>query len=78
MTEPGGAGSDPGQLLSTATFDGGSYRINGLKWLITGANGAQTWIVMANVVPRVGVRDRLDPRCSSRTGTTRASRSSGS
>ncbi len=50
MTEPGGAGSDPGQLLSTATFDGGSYRINGLKWLITGANGAQTWIVMANVV----------------------------
>lgn len=50
MTEPGGAGSDPGQLRSTATFDGGSYRINGLKWLITGADGAQTWIVMANVV----------------------------
>ena len=51
MTEPGGAGSDPGQLQSTATLDGGSYRINGLKWLITGADGAQTWIVMANVVP---------------------------
>ena len=50
MTEPGGAGSDPGQLQSTATSDGGSYRINGLKWLITGAKGAQTWIVMANVV----------------------------
>jgi acyl-CoA dehydrogenase len=49
MTEPGGAGSDPGQLQSTATDVGGEYRINGLKWLITGANGAETWIVMANV-----------------------------
>jgi acyl-CoA dehydrogenase len=50
MTEPGGAGSDPGQLQSTAVLEGGSYRINGLKWLITGAKGARTWIVMANVV----------------------------
>jgi acyl-CoA dehydrogenase len=51
MTEPGGAGSDPGQLLTEATFDGAEYRINGLKWLITGANGAKTWIIMARVLP---------------------------
>jgi acyl-CoA dehydrogenase len=50
MTEPGGAGSDPSQLLAEARRDGDSYVINGRKWLITGANGAGTWIVMANVV----------------------------
>lgn len=49
MTEPDGAGSDPGQLKTTATFDGTQYVINGLKWLITGAAGAKTWIIMANV-----------------------------
>jgi acyl-CoA dehydrogenase len=51
MTEPDGAGSDPSQLKTEAVFDGESYTINGLKWLITGANGAGTWIVMANVLP---------------------------
>jgi acyl-CoA dehydrogenase len=51
MTEPNGAGSDPGQLATEAVFDGTSYVVNGLKWLITGANGARTWIVMANVLP---------------------------
>jgi len=50
MTEPGGAGSDPSQLLTEARRDGDCYVINGRKWLITGANGAATWIVMANVV----------------------------
>jgi acyl-CoA dehydrogenase len=50
MTEPGGAGSDPSQLLTEARRDGDSYVINGRKWLITGANGAGTWIVMAKVV----------------------------
>lgn len=50
MTEPDGAGSDPGQLSTTATFDGEQYVIDGLKWLITGATGARTWIVMADVV----------------------------
>jgi acyl-CoA dehydrogenase len=49
MTEPGGAGSDPGQLATTATFDGAHYTINGTKWLITGAAGAKTWIIMAKV-----------------------------
>ena len=32
-------------------FDGTNYVINGLKWLITGANGAKTWIIMARVAP---------------------------
>ena len=49
MTEPGGAGSDPDQLSTSATFDGTDYTINGRKWLITGADGAKTWIIMARV-----------------------------
>ena len=51
MTEPDGAGSDPGQLKTEAIFDGTEYVINGLKWLITGADGAKTWIIMARVAP---------------------------
>ena len=51
MTEPDGAGSDPGQLKTEAVFDGSEYVINGLKWLITGADGAKTWIIMARVAP---------------------------
>ena len=51
MTEPGGAGSDPDQLKTEAVFDGEQYVINGRKWLITGANGARTWIIMARVAP---------------------------
>ncbi len=51
MTEPGGAGSDPDQLKTEAVFDVEQYVINGRKWLITGANGARTWIVMARVAP---------------------------
>ena len=49
MTEPDGAGSDPAQLKTEAVFDGETYTINGLKWLITGAKGAKTWIIMARV-----------------------------
>ncbi|KAA0106150.1 acyl-CoA dehydrogenase family protein [Mycolicibacterium sp. P1-5] len=51
MTEPGGAGSDPNQLATEAVFDGTDYLINGRKWLITGANKARTWIIMARVAP---------------------------
>ena len=51
MTEPDGAGSDPNQLNTEAVFDGSEYVINGLKWLITGADGARTWIIMARVLP---------------------------
>ncbi|MFE3542967.1 acyl-CoA dehydrogenase family protein [Nocardia sp. NPDC059177] len=49
MTEPDGAGSDPGQLTTTAVRTGDKFVINGRKWLITGANGADTWIIMADV-----------------------------
>jgi acyl-CoA dehydrogenase len=51
MTEPDGAGSDPAQLATEANFDGEAYTITGRKWLITGAEGAQTWIIMARVAP---------------------------
>jgi acyl-CoA dehydrogenase len=48
MTEPdGGAGSDPDMLATTARLDGGDWVIDGRKWLITGAVGAQFGIVMA-------------------------------
>ncbi|WP_063049373.1 acyl-CoA dehydrogenase family protein [Nocardia arthritidis] len=49
MTEPDGAGSDPAQLSTAAIFDGENFTINGRKWLITGANGAKTWIIMARL-----------------------------
>jgi len=51
MTEPGGAGSDPNQLATEAVADQDGFVINGLKWLITGAKGAYTWIIMARVAP---------------------------
>jgi alkylation response protein AidB-like acyl-CoA dehydrogenase len=51
MTEPEGAGSDPGQLRTKATFDGKRFSIEGRKWLITGAVGASTWIIMALLEP---------------------------
>jgi len=48
MTEPApGAGSDPSMLMTTATKDGEGYLINGLKWFITGADGADFVIIMA-------------------------------
>lgn len=49
MTEPFGAGSDPSLLKTTATPDGDGFRINGNKWLITGAKGAAFTIVMAKI-----------------------------
>ena len=48
MTEPApGAGSDPSMLMTTATKDGEGYLINGQKWFITGADGADFVIIMA-------------------------------
>lgn len=49
MTEPMGAGSDPGLLETTAEPVDGGFRISGRKWLITGAEGAQFIIVMAKL-----------------------------
>lgn len=50
MTEPPpGAGADPSMLATTAVRDGDNYRINGTKWLITGALGASYAIVMARM-----------------------------
>src|SRR5271163_2117186 len=48
MTEPApGAGSDPSMLQTTARRDGEDFIIDGRKWLITGAVGAELAIVMA-------------------------------
>lgn len=50
MTEPSpGAGSDPSMLCTTARRDGSDYVINGRKWFITGADGADYAIVMARM-----------------------------
>jgi acyl-CoA dehydrogenase len=50
MTEPDpGAGADPSMLKTTAVRDGDDYVINGLKWFITGAEGADYVIVMARM-----------------------------
>jgi acyl-CoA dehydrogenase len=49
MTEPGGAGADPAMLTTTARRDGDAYRIDGTKWFITGADGADYAIVMARM-----------------------------
>ena len=50
MTEPApGAGADPSMLETTAARDGDDYVINGRKWFITGADGADYAIVMARM-----------------------------
>lgn len=49
MTEPDGAGADPSLLTTTARVDGNGYVINGRKWFITGAKGADFVIIMARI-----------------------------
>src|SRR6201981_3947658 len=47
MTEPApGAGADPSMLPTTARRDGDDFVIDGRKWLITGAGGADLGIIM--------------------------------
>jgi acyl-CoA dehydrogenase len=51
MTEPasdGGAGSDPSMMRTTARLDGNHWVIEGRKAFITGFDGAEVGIVMAN------------------------------
>ena len=48
MTEPHpGGGSDPGMMLTRAVKDGDDYVITGRKWFITGAEGAEHFILIA-------------------------------
>ena len=50
MTEPApGAGADPAMLTTSAVRDGDDYLLNGRKWFITGAEGADYAIVMARM-----------------------------
>ena len=53
MTEPGGAGSDPNMLATTARQDGNHWVISGRKWFITGYEGAKLNIVMARTSDRI-------------------------
>jgi acyl-CoA dehydrogenase len=69
MTEPApGSGSDPaGMMRTTATRRGDNWVIDGHKWFITGADGAQHFIIVARTSddPRKGLSaflfDRDDP-----------------
>ena len=55
MTEPdGGAGADPSLMKTTARQVGEDWVIDGIKWLITGAPGADINIVMARSVVAAG------------------------
>ena len=48
MTEPdGGCGSDPSLTYTRAERQGDKWIVNGRKWFITGAEGAQTFILIA-------------------------------
>ncbi|WP_164010958.1 acyl-CoA dehydrogenase family protein [Pyxidicoccus trucidator] len=47
MTEPRGCGSDPSLTYTKATRRGDTWVITGRKWFITGAQGAQHFILIA-------------------------------
>ncbi|MCH7699062.1 MAG: acyl-CoA dehydrogenase family protein [Chloroflexi bacterium] len=51
MTEPEVAGSDPTQIQTTAVKDGDDWVLNGHKWFISGARGAQFAICIARTDP---------------------------
>ncbi|MBM9469051.1 acyl-CoA dehydrogenase family protein [Nakamurella leprariae] len=61
MTEPSpGAGADPEMLATTATKVDGGWRIDGRKWLITGADGAAFFITMARTSERAATMFLVD------------------
>ncbi len=47
MTEPQGCGSDPSLTYTKATRRGDTWVITGRKWFITGAQGAQHFVLVA-------------------------------
>ena len=47
MTEPKGCGSDPSLTYTRAEKHGDNWKIYGRKWFITGAEGAQHFILLA-------------------------------
>ncbi|HAR52517.1 acyl-CoA dehydrogenase family protein [Roseovarius nubinhibens] len=49
MTEPWGAGADPSELKTKARYDGEDFVVSGVKWLITGAQGAGFTIIFCDV-----------------------------
>jgi acyl-CoA dehydrogenase len=51
MTEPEVAGSDPTLIQTTAVLDGDHWVLNGHKWFISGAKGANFAIVIARTDP---------------------------
>lgn len=54
MTEPApGAGSDPKMLTATAERKKDRWVINGRKWWVTGAEGADFYVVMARTNPQL-------------------------
>ncbi|MCB1690463.1 MAG: acyl-CoA dehydrogenase family protein [Halioglobus sp.] len=54
MTEPGGAGADPSNMLTKARYDGDDFIVNGVKWLITGAKGSAFTIIFCDVEAEAG------------------------
>ena len=59
MTEPEVAGSDPTLIQTRAVLDGDDWVINGHKWFISGARGAQFAILIARTedapeIPQAG------------------------
>ncbi|WP_433634947.1 acyl-CoA dehydrogenase family protein [Nocardia sp. CA-120079] len=56
MTEPGGAGSDPSALTTTASKTDRGWVVNGRKWFISGAHGATFGIVLARTSGKPGDR----------------------
>jgi alkylation response protein AidB-like acyl-CoA dehydrogenase len=73
LTEPEAASSDPTNIFTTARLENDEWVLDGHKWWISGALGAEFAIVMAVTEPGA----TLARACSSCRLTSSASRSSG-